>query len=830
MKTKLNETGYRDRQLTRWPWYVTRPLQGLFALLLLLAGLNATGFAKPSKPPKTQKKKSGTGAKAPARAGSTAKPPGPQLTSPAGSRGTVNSAGYRWKNVRIGGGGMVDGLDLSPDGKQLLVRTDTYGGYSWNGSTWDQVVTTASMPAAQRVPGNGAGVLGLVMAPSKPDRTYMAYRGLIYRSDDGAKSWNPTGFPGSSFDANGPTRAWGPRLAVDPTNPDVVLFGSIKDGLFMSRDGAKSWEHTSVPAGGEVSGMQAGISFVGFIPGTNGVTQMVAASNGTGFWVSNDTGLNWSMTSGGPVNVVSADIGSDGLLGAIAFGERDDVVWFLEGGNWSKMTGVGDQFRGNSGALEVTTLTIDDKNPNRILMAEASGEFWISSNRGRQWTHLNKSVTGGDVPWLVRLLSGSEGGYLTVGDIAFDPANPDTAYLTMGTGVLKLSGLQVAPQSGKVNLQVMTKGIEELVVNRVIAPPGGPVVVAVHDFGVFAIDDADSFNVIKGPENRFIGSWDVSYSPFQPSHLVADTVNLINDKDMLSGSSDNGGKTWNTFPARPRGEPATGRDAQSVKFTGCGSMVASTPDNVLWVPNGQFAPWENNRYVGCFTVGDSIEAIRPQITTDGGKTWQSVTLPGVDDSNDNIAGYDANYYLSRRNIAADTVAPGVFYMHHAFTGTYRSVDGGLKWDKVSSTPAGTGYEFNLDMHAVPGQQGHLFLADGGRVNDRPLGPSDFGGGPFYRTVDGGKNWTPLGTIDWVTKFGFGKPEKDKGYPTIFATGRVKNVWGLWRSTDAGKTWKSTGQFPNDTLDSVVSIDGDKSVFGRVYVGLGGSGVVVGEPK
>src|SRR5260370_14223621 len=51
--------------------------------------------------------------------------------------------------LRVGAGGYVTGMDISPDSKTKLIRTDVYGAYLWNSSSssWDQVVTAQPMPA-----------------------------------------------------------------------------------------------------------------------------------------------------------------------------------------------------------------------------------------------------------------------------------------------------------------------------------------------------------------------------------------------------------------------------------------------------------------------------------------------------------------------------------------------------------------------------------------------------------------------------------------------------------------------------------------------------------
>ena len=50
-----------------------------------------------------------------------------------------------WQTLKVGGGGFVRGLDIAPDGT-MVGRTDTNGAYLWNGTQWEQLVTSSSMP------------------------------------------------------------------------------------------------------------------------------------------------------------------------------------------------------------------------------------------------------------------------------------------------------------------------------------------------------------------------------------------------------------------------------------------------------------------------------------------------------------------------------------------------------------------------------------------------------------------------------------------------------------------------------------------------------------
>ena len=66
-------------------------------------------------------------------------------------------ADNNWLPLRIGAGGYVTGIDIAAD-DTMVVRTDTYGAYIWNGTEWQQLVTALSMPAANVGIGNEEGV------------------------------------------------------------------------------------------------------------------------------------------------------------------------------------------------------------------------------------------------------------------------------------------------------------------------------------------------------------------------------------------------------------------------------------------------------------------------------------------------------------------------------------------------------------------------------------------------------------------------------------------------------------------------------------------------
>src|SRR6266540_2780836 len=193
---------------------------------------------------------------------------------------------YTWKPLRIGAGGWLTGIDIAPD-STMVVHTDTYGAYLWNGLQWQQLVTSTSMPAADVSMGHSGGVYEIRIAPSDANVLYMEDLGCVYRSGDKGATWTKPAFSPVVADANDPYRMNGQKLAVDPNNPDVVYVGTPQSGLFVTTDGGASWQSVSgVPVSAQDgSGLFPGITGIVFdsTSGT-GVPSLGTNLDGAAYW------------------------------------------------------------------------------------------------------------------------------------------------------------------------------------------------------------------------------------------------------------------------------------------------------------------------------------------------------------------------------------------------------------------------------------------------------------------------------------------------------------------------------------------------------------------
>ncbi len=737
--------------------------------------------------------------------------------------------GYRWKPLAIGGGGFITGIDLNPDGITRLARADVYGAYLWDTASdrWVQLVTRSRMPPEDRDTVDLGGAYDVVSAPSDPNRLYLFLANRVFRSDDRGGSWQRTAFPlTSTNDANGGFRTWRTNLAVDPRNPDVVLAGTTSDGVRLTRDGGASWSTvTAIPVGGSSnsSGPAGNNVFFDASSAASGgsTTVAYADSAGNGVWRSSDGGRSWQQVAGGPDTPKAAsraEVASDGTVYAVdGLGFNLRNVWRYRGGRWANISPEPGVF--------AASVTVDPANPNRIYAWTGGGQGWRSLDGGGTWTKLqmpNIRTATGDVGYLAF----TDQDFFTNAQVKFDPKVPGRLWVAQGFGVWKAD---VTDSTLRVEWRAESRGIEELVTNDIVSAPGQTVVTAHWDQSIFLHDTPDAFPTRRYPTRDFNSTWQMDWTPAQPGYLVANTTSHLfcckSRASFQAGWSADNGKTWNTFATQPMNEPFV--DANVLAFWNGGIAVAAdNPDNIVWAGLGEA----------------SIERL-PYVTRDRGATWRPVALPAP--ASNETLGFSSSYFLNRKILAADKVAPGTFYLYSSslrttaradggtdlspgsLAGVWRSTDGGQTWQQRFVGWLTDFSVFHAHLKAVPGQAGHLFFTPG------PLqgNPNQ----PLRRSTDGGATWTNVPGATNVRDVGFGRalspgqPAASGGYPTIYFVGSYRGTaYGIWRSTDNGASFVQIGDYADGRLDGVNTVEGDKNVFGRVYLGYGGSGVVVGD--
>jgi len=676
-----------------------------------------------------------------------------------------------WQTLDVGAGGFLTGIDIAPD-DTMVVRTDTYGAYIWNGTEWQQLITATSMPAAFVTTKGSQGVYEIQIAPSDSNIMYMMYEGYVFKSTNKGTTWTETSFAKVTENAGDAYRMDGQKMAIDPENPNVVYVGTPQNGLFVTTNGGATWQSVSaVPVSlTDSNGIYPGITGIEFDPAlgvTGGKTNTIfAASYGNGVYESTNGGASWSAI-GGPSDVDYAAVSSTGVYYVVGNGNS---LWSYNNGAWTELLL-------DTSGHGIETVAIDPFNPNEIVLQTGGGYLNISYNGGAAWSGDNwgNQLSASDVPWLANT------GYMTVGGTVFDQLVPNELWVSDGVGVWNTTNLPT--QSFESNTPVVwndqSSGIEQLDANEIIVPPGGDPVLASWDRAFFTISNSNAYPSTYGPvDGQFAAGWSVDYASSDPSFLVGIADWWGNEE---SGYSTNGGQTWTAFATDP---PGAGKS-----YIG-GTIAASSPTNIIWAPAG----------------GED-----PYYTLNGGATWNPITLPGVT----SWSGFDFAYYLDARTVTADRVLPNTFYLYDAGHGVYETTNGGSTWTQVYSGNISPYSNYNAELESVPGEAGNLFFTGG---------PQDgFPSEGFYQSTNQGATWTAVPNVTEVLCFGFGAPAPGQSYPSIYIVGWVNKVYGIWQSNNDAQSWTQIGTYPAGSLDSIKTISGDPNIYGQVYVGFGGDG-------
>lgn len=718
-------------------------------------------------------------------------------------------ATFGWSMEKIGGGGFVTGITISPDGLTRLVRTDVGGGCRWDTTTdlWQPLITEASMPPGDTgtVPYFGDGVHAIAAANSV---AFMAYNGNVYKTTDRGLTWVnvKTGIP-TAPNANS-QRWWNHHLVIDPSNPARVLYGSFSTGVWFTLNGGTTWTQvpaTAVPWGSSDVNGPMGIPVVGIHPTTG---DLWACPYGQGIYKSTDSGATWikttvdtMFTTGcGLAFTSDGNILATGIVDSTNSNATNSNIYRYASGAWSAIALTGSP----SGNRRWRSIAADPTTPGRVMIQADSGYTKLSTNNGTAWSYptISWNDTDSDVDWLPAANGGSQSFttfFTTIGGLQFDPQAAGRVWLTQGIGVWYAD--LPATLTGLIPWTTRTRGLEEMVVNDVLAPPAGHPLAVCWDRPIFGLREAgDAYPTHYHPTNgAFSSAWQADYSADDPTRVVAQVANHQNNgvgTPAQTGYSADGGHTWTPFPAIPL------NSTNATSTFGFGSVHVSG-DHVIWVGNNSHGAYRS---------------------PDLGSTWTKITIAGVADS----AWNQKPYFVLRQSVAAEKTAghQGTFYAYILNQGVYRTLDGGATWTQRSTqTPfnlyAGTTWDWHVRLKAVPDNPGHLFITSG-RLGSAS---SPVTTTPLLRSSDGGTTWVDTG-MRQVSAFDFGAPPPGETYPAVYAYGVGGTGLGLYRSVDGGLNW--TMLDPAPVIKAINGVAASKDTYGLVWLGTGGQGVARGE--
>jgi len=746
----------------------------------------------------------------------------------AGSIHSPTSRPYRWKSVQIVGGGFVDGIVFHPTVKGLVYcRTDIGGAYRRNAQTmrWEPMLDWISYKDL-----NLMGVESIAVDPSDPDRLYLACGtytnegtpdGAILRSNDRGKTFERTNVP-FKFGGNENGRGNGERMAVDPNDGDIIYLGTRHAGLWRSTDRGVTWKRVkSFPDVMEnpPSSMQSpdsirfwrwqnqgsGIVFVVFDPrnaskGKPSTTLYVGVSllGRNNFFRSTDAGTTWQPVLGQSTQYRPnhAVLNSNGIL-YITYGSspgpshmENGAVWKFNtnGGAWNDISPVKPE-SGKKG-FGYAAVSVDAHDPDRIIVStfgrfSASGEddIFRSIDGGKTW----KSIFAGGGTYdfsLAPYVSQTPIHWLF--DIEIDPFNSNHAMFTTGYGGYETFDLTDADAGKPTKWSVMSTGIEETVALDLLSPPkGAHLISAIGDYSGFVHWDLDS----PSPEGHFSNPRFNNTTSLACAENNADIIvrvgNTSHHKPGLPiGYSTDGGKTWQPTATIPDPDCRLGSIA-----------VSSDGRSWIWSPDPVYS-W-----------GNPPQPTPVWMTTDRGTSWE------------HCQGIPAN-----TRVIADRVNPARFYGMDLFGGhIFVSTDEGHHFEETTlnlgvplphAGNRGDNRGGQDRLYATPDREGDLWIAA-------------FDG--LYHSTDAGNKFLKTEEVEEIHGFGFGKEKPGSESPALYLVGVIHGVQGIFRSDDIGHSWARINDDQHQ-WGLILQITGDPKMYGRVYVGTHGRGILYGAPS
>ena len=717
----------------------------------------------------------------------------------------VPSQPYVWKNVKVVAGGFIPGIIFNTKQPGLVYcRTDIGSSYKWDSQAKRWLPLTDWCGDS-----NLHGSESLATDPVDPNRLYIAQGmysrdpAVIMRSMDQGKTFQVIKVPfGMGGNENG--RGVGERLAIDPNDNNILYFGSRHDGLWVSKDTALTWnkvENFPVTGTNSSGGRRAGLSFVVFDPaaGTSGKptgTIYVGATDrgDTQLYQSTNAGEAWQPVPGQPTNFVPihAAFDTQGMLylvydsGVGPNGVRDGALWKFnpKDGAWTNITPVTDTNRppGGYGGLGV-----DRQNPGTLVVASLNRQATNESDRifrttdgGATWKDISAQTRRDPSasPYLFWGKSEPSLGWWMAA-LAIDPFDSNHVCYATGATLWNTDDIQNADLDKETHWSVWAEGIEETAVMELASPPAGAhLVSAFGDIGGFTHD-----NLKVSPKDGmhlhplFTSTYSLDFAQKNPKIFIRSGSPERNFPDRANQSySLDGGHQWKPFSLG--GTNTTGRWGRGGGPTGGG--VGTGP--VILSANGS---------VFMSTVGTV------QISTNRGETWTPVQgLPrGV-------------------RPLADRSNPAKFYGLDIADGKiYRSTDGGATFITNDFTGLTVTNGAGMRLLAVPGREGDLWL---------------YGHGLLYHSTDGGAVFKPLVNPPDITALGFGKAARRKGYPALYIAGSYGGQQGVFRSDDTGATWVRINDNQHQWGNRFRCIAGDPRIYGRVYIGTDGRGILYGD--
>ncbi len=574
----------------------------------------------------------------------------------------------------------------------------------------------------------GGGATAVAVNPSNPRMLLAGGRNsLVYRSIDGGETWSRLAFPRHFL---GKVTA----LLFDASDPGHYLVGidnngSVFSGLWTTRDAGRSWTEQADLGGSPVYAIAA----------WNGDARVLAAGTAQGLWISDDCGAKWRRISKPWLHEMR-------VVTAVAFSPADRKIVYAgtphlpwktsdEGETWQSI------HEGMIDDSDVFSICIDPRRPERVLLSACSGIYRTETGTA-PWTkfkgipatlrrthavHIDPDhaevIYAGTTLGLLKSTDGATFklmNNLAILGMAFDPRVASRFYIAA-----EASGLWKSEDAGKT-LQPIGTGFTTRRVGQIVRAGMRLYLTTLQDGdagGLFQSDD-------RGGTWRLVADSDL----LDGQHFQFLAAHPSNSNSIIAGNTDrlrrtlDAGKSWRDIlmPGSVRGKPGGDRGAVRLQ---CLAAVSGTKTAVLFAGTNR----------GLFR------------STDFGSSWVPASVTSI-----KIVPSILGLTVSGQRVLARTGES-----------LYLSGDAGLSW-KPLSLLLSTATIYDIALSPRPEEPVLLATAQGLYRNEA--------GSTRWERITGGLQAGTVASVVWDGATG------KRAWCVQFGT--------LYESLDSGRTWRA----------------------------------------
>ncbi len=714
---------------------------------------------------------------------------------------------WDWREVAIGGGGWVTGIEISQQTpNRVVVRTDVGGAFLWSEQEAQWIpfaVGTDPEEAFQQHADDFTSVSGLSFDPSndkviyfsagaymadwgRPGRLYKSVDGGVTFADSTPLQWTSAASPVRLAGNDGDARFAGERIVVCPRNSKLIFVGTPLDGLWKSDDSGSptSWTQTNLPNGRKNGGL--GVTSLSWSPSEGG--RLFAAVYGEGIFFTEDDGVTWNRLDASPVCPMRIVAVADDLLWVAA----DDGLWKWQAGKWINFSAKTEPGR-------FTAIAVDPNDANRVVAASGVARKWKetfyrTSDGGQTWERVVWEVERKEETWMPKNAIAT-----APTDLAFDRFIPNRVWMAHGFGASRTDDIFAAT----VKWQDINRGIEEVCVFDLAAPPGTPLMSSIADITGFVHDrglnDFPTSKLMDRPfHERYMDSTGFAFSKqvstsgypeiiYRGAHGRDWKIKQPGKDHRLRAlmKSTDGGATWSKVNEWFAGG-GVANNGYPIRI----EVSAGNPNHLFCAFDGYYA-----------------------YSRDGGESWSASTgTPGA------IGGP----WIYTFPIGSDQVDPDVFYIFNK--GIFAASQDGGKSFKVSesSLPKLSPSKDFVKVCGDPVKAGKVWLGLASRFDRR-----DEHNGGLFLSDDYGTTFRKVPKVGEVIGFDFGAPETQTSPRPLYLYGWIEGKKGMWTSLDEGTTWTQIDN-SSRSLAKARFVTASEDEFGLVFIGTNGSGILRGK--